>query len=84
MNSIFKVPLFAIGFLDQELAALIRVLFLQQISRDELLNNRIKISNRDLDDVADVNQIVGPVRISDEVQHINHLPMRFFGGDGWI
>ena len=35
MNSIFKVPLVAIGFLDQELvAASIRDEFLQQIRRD--------------------------------------------------
>jgi hypothetical protein len=35
MNSIFKVPLLAIGFLDQELVATsIRDEFLQQIRRD--------------------------------------------------
>jgi len=55
MNSIFKVPLLAIGSLDQKLATLIRDLFLQQICRDELFNNRIQVSNRDLDDIADVN-----------------------------
>ena len=56
MNSIFKVPLLTVGFLDQELVAtLIREVFLQQIRRDELLNNRIEISNRDLDYIADID-----------------------------
>ena len=55
MNSIFKAPLSGIGSLDQELATLIRDLFLQQVRRAELLDNRIEISNRNLGDIADVN-----------------------------
>lgn len=56
MNSIFKVPrvgdLFSTG---TRVATSICNVFLQQIRSEEVFNNRIKISNRDVDDIADVN-----------------------------
>lgn len=57
MKSIFKVPLFVQSFVSTRtsLASLNSDVFLQQIRQDELLNDRIKISNRNLDLIADVN-----------------------------
>jgi len=57
MKSIFKVPLFGDLFsrTRNSLGGLIRDVFLQQLRRDELLNNRIEISNRHLNDIADVD-----------------------------
>ncbi len=56
MNNIFKSASQEIDYADRELAAtLVRDVLLQHAGRGELLNNWIKIPNRDLNYIADIN-----------------------------